>query len=279
MIPNFDKKKKQLLKNFNSLKTVLERLQFWDQILRIFYIEYLYNHNDYKNLREFKIGKEPGEWKEINEYILDNYLSYLEGQEIKNDLLNLKTLKSKFNKKANLIMDKGELIKSELAEIDNSFNNILLKHRADPESFQNYFDYQKKPDYSIIEPHLITIIRIANGQTLAEYKLHLKKLLNKYIKPHHDDHILNSLNLPQIAILLKYSGQLNAMKGKTIEKARLISRELNIGEKGIYDAIRYVDLPINKSKYNFETVINYLKQIKVKFPIIVLETELENCKT
>jgi hypothetical protein len=280
MIPNFDKREKLLLKNFNSLRTVLERLQFWDKILQMSYIEYLYNHNDYKNLRKFKIGKEPMEWKEINDWILNNYSPYLEEKNLKNNLLNIRALTSEFNYKSNLIRDKSVLIKSEMAEIDNSFKAIFSKFNANYQCFENYYEYQLKPDYSKIEPHLITVIQMANGQTLAEYKLYLEKLLKKYIKPVENDHLLNSLNLTQIALLLKYSGILKGMNGaKAIEKARLLSSMLNVGEKGIYDEILSVDLKKNKSIYNFEQIINYLKQNKIKYPLKVLQEELRECKT
>jgi len=279
MIPNFDKRKNQLIKNFNSQKTVLEKLQFWNDKLKMSYIEYLYNHNDYKNLRKFEIGKEPGEWKEINEWILNNYSAYLEEKNLKNDLLNIKKLTSEFNKKSSLIKDKSVLIQSEMAEIDNSFKDIFSKFNADYQCFENYYEYQLKPDYAKIEPHLITVIQIANGQTLAEYKLHLKNLLRKYVKPVENDHILNSLNLTQIALLLKYSGILNGMnEAKAIEKARLLSSMLNIGEKGIYNEILSVDLKKNKSVYNFETIISYLTEKQIKFPLKYLEHQLKECR-
>ena len=280
MIPNIDKNEKLLLNDFNSKKTVSEKLLFWQKELKISYMEYLYNHDNYKNLRKFKIGKEPAEWKEINEWIVNNYCAYLEEKNLKNNLLNIKALTSEFNKKSNLKKDKSTLINSELAEIDNSLKDIFSKFNADYRCFENYYKYQIEPDYSNIEPHIITIISMANGRTLAEYKLYLKNLRRKYVKPAENEHKFKSLNLTQIALLLKHSGLLESMKGaKLKERARFISSMLNIGEKGIYDEIRCVDLPKNKSKHNFEKIINYLQQNKIKYPLKVLQEELKKCKT
>lgn len=280
MINNFNENKPALLEEFRSLSSLKSKLDFWENKLGMNYIIFLEDFNNLHDYHEFQIVDGHHKtidsklyWEPLNQWILKNF-NYNNPKD-KNYYLNLETLKKQFNEDLKLVRNKFESVSKEIRIIDESFKlshtgfNVSplssgvmwnFKFNADYKTYTDFITYGLSPDYSSIVPSL-QVLRLANGKTLAQYKIYLNSLLKKYPTEAIENNEETQLTSKQIALIIYYTGLLNSDKDITVY-AKIFSGLLDINYKNLYDHIRQkFDW---KSKENLEAVITFMKNNNIK---------------
>jgi hypothetical protein len=276
------------LKSFNKLKTINERLLFWDNELGMNYVIFLSNFNALQNYHPFEICSvlnrnniysileektKNAESLELNKWLLENWESQSENIDVAYLFLNLKKLKKNFNEKIKNQSNKGQIVRLELKEIDDSFINfglldgvyfgtnsfVNLKFNANYESYTQFLKYKINPDYTLIFPGSHTI-NVANGITLAEYRIHIESLEKKYNRRQVEVLSESKLSNNQIALILEYTGLLDSLVCDNTVKGRLFSSLLNISYKNLYDCIREVNSKKSKNINDLKAVEAFVKE-------------------
>ena len=277
---------------FNDLKTVEEKIEFWNQELNMGYDNFLQDFHLYPQFHSFeicstrnlsndeKLNNTDG-WKELNFWLLENWKTK------ETERINIEDFKKAIDNKMENTDNKAELINFEFRDIDRSSENFAINNDFFPDcgfyfqyyvnwrSYSELLNYKISPDYSKIPPGINTIW-IDNAIILAKYKNYLETLKKKYIKNTTDTAQDNRLSNNQIALLLEYAGVLDALVWDTTVKARLFSALLNVGEKKLYDCFREVKSDKNKNnKTDLEAVYNFMGVNDLKSLSKKLKADLE----
>jgi len=191
--------KRTLNEEWLKLKSLTEKLEFWNTKLPVNYIIYMEALKDFSDLDWFKFDVTQSDFKKMNIWILDNYLKLSDNPQKNKQFLNAESLIKDFNEKNNSKEDSNYLVKEEIRRIDRSFvtrttrgggllggialsSKMNLTYNASFESYSDYLEYDIFPDYKYIHPHVGNTLSHENGLTLAKYKKYLLSLLNLNVK-------------------------------------------------------------------------------------------------
>lgn len=267
-------KKETLLSEFKKAKNVDQKVQFFSKKLGISYIEFIENLPYYQELREFEFsGYDNKEsWKEVNNWIIDTYVPKGQRDPI---ILKIDQLKKDFKENLSLERKKEEFVLGELRRIEKSFTQHSSKpmlfgtgtvfytnaeFNADFEAYEDFYKYKKEPDFSAHQPRL-SVLALANGKTLAEYRLFVEGELARVKKGKPANEGEQDLSVQQKMLLLHLSGFLDGMKGDNSNKARILAPLMGHGEKSVYDSILVVHSPeVRKNKRNLSAILTFLEQ-------------------
>lgn len=271
--------KEQLLSEFKKIKSLNQKLSFWEEKIGIMYIDFIEDHSYYEQLWDFEVAgyNSKETWKDVNEWILENYSRYSKTVPI---FLNLKELKKKFKENLSLTKNKEAFVYGEIRRIEKSFEKFTttslmfggggtigyhnIEFNASYETYIDFYKYKTEPDLSIIQPRL-DVLREVNGKTLAEYHLFVDSELLRIKKGKPSNDIEQDLTVQQKALLLYLSGFLDGMKGDNSNKARILAPLLSIGEKSLYDAILNVNSSaVRKDENNLKAILIFLEDQEEK---------------
>ena len=194
-----EEQKLLLLKEFQLLKTFIQKIAFWETKLGINYFEYFLIHiveNPVIHLIDFEIKPDKSEWGMFNKWILENYPIFLQEKRVSNSkkefghveqkiidrkYYTFKSLTASLELRIEMGEDRSKLIREELKTIDNNYRNsehhpthFSVLYEADFNTFDNYVRFKELPDYSEIMPSVYYTLRIHNAISLAQFKDFLK---------------------------------------------------------------------------------------------------------
>lgn len=282
--------KQKLLEEFRKLKSIDQKLAFWEDKLGVTYLDFLEDYHYYEQLREFEITDTNTKeiWKQLNEWILENYTKYKKAIPI---FLKLEDLKNEFLETLSNTNDKEQCIYQEIRKIEKSFEEVTIRrsifyreqkteyrnqtYNASYEAYFEYYKYKREPDLSNIRPS-IKVLREVNGKTLAEYKLFIESELVNYNTQKNKSSNQDTLTIQQRILLLHISGLLDGMEGDSSDKARILSPLLSFGYKSVYDSILSVNSKsVRKNKSNLEAILAFLIKNNEKSVRKKVEDELK----
>ncbi|HYC40815.1 MAG TPA: hypothetical protein VEB63_10020 [Chitinophagaceae bacterium] len=183
-----------LYKDWEKLKSIEEKLDFWTNKLPINYVVFSEeNKEEYRVLDwfTFKVGQR--DYKKLNHWYINKYLELSQDPDKQKKLLVFDDMISAFKKKYESADNKDEMVRKELMRIDFSFEDRGIKTRgafsgfgkvyrsnwefnANYESYITYLNYDVAPDYSQVPPFLFNVLQIENGYTLARYRKYIGTL-------------------------------------------------------------------------------------------------------
>lgn len=302
-----EEKKESLLHDFRSKFSAIDKLEFWIREMPISYIEVYTNSHYYPDLKDFVFYPRNEETKEFHSFIIENYERIVENNERAIKLIAVSDLQKQLEwelKKPKT--DKAELLNDEIRKVDKafvsgrqprrgvfSFNSIVeempttfTEYYPDFEVFQDYLNYEKKPNYGENFPMLFfTLIAKENGYRLAIYRKYLSTQLEKLKKGKSQVQTSNplstipstaSLTVKQTALLFAYAGIKDNQKLKNIsELARLFVPFLGVSYKNFYDALNYAGTKKSKTKEDLTAVLNHIKVNNLKSIQKVVEEDLK----
>lgn len=295
----------ELQRVFNSLETVSEKFDFWENSLNYNYIRFFIANSNSANTHntvsvfdqfsEFRIHPKTDEYFVYNNLILKNYRSRFELIPKMGMLLNLEKLQEGFEKAVESTINKKEFIILEIKKIEELVSKSSMPNASKftdnsymffEKSFkQNYLnniivDLSLQPFYDIEN-----IIAYLNGETISKQLKFINQSLEALTTSKTEKE--NSLSLDEQILVLEYLGlfsKINAIKTKE-KKAKLIS--LIIGKNDQYtreflsliDNFKSPSIKSEKIKYNsklkkisnlFEEVglISISKRVKTDFAIL-----------
>lgn len=239
---------------FKQLDSVEDQLHFWNDRLPVNYIQYheLGNNSDgpdyFTDLGAFRDEILKGDWLEINQWILKNYLRLTNKAKKETVLLDYSEMVDAFNFKLSKIKsesDRLDIIKEEAWNIINSFQPEMPVERESALSRfamrgyrNNRFHAEYKifikyvstkglmPDYSKVSPSPYYTIKVANAVTLGKYVLYLNGLEKELEQSEHAESIGAE----------KKGGKRDAK----LTEARLV---LIAHHLGMLDALHYLSIP------------------------------------
>lgn len=280
----------QLKTEFNSLKTIDEKLQFWEIKLNQKYFNY-YLQTPVNTLIDFEIKSTKNyEIEYVNKYNLDEYLKInklvlstnnelIEFQnpewwknpiDKKRQSLRLQTteeLIELLNIRLDDVTNKSEFLKSELSKIEtkysqyksfNDYSNSFMYEKKNGfiKSYEDYIFNAKKPDYSSHIMPIFMLVGLHFGIELAKYKIHIEKLINptkdKTNKKRETTTFQKLLGLYYLDVIPMF----NNNDVSDIKKAEIISLILGLS----YDDIRSRLRKIEPENYN-DSDKEFLKEL------------------
>lgn len=277
-----ESRKNELLEKFKALKTVKQKLAFWENELQLDYLICL--ENGLNELYDFYINTDEGEQRQyLNKWYLENipkafpYIKYLD----------LKALKKDLNKRLNLTKNKLSVLIEERKKIDGSFYQRSSRHTiakdgdyfndlyaAGKDSFDDSFLYNEEPDYSIALAG-INIYRVQNGYILGQYRRYVQQEIDDLKVPKQRKGS-EDLTVHQKVLLLHLIGVLDKVESiDTSDKAKVLAPLMGIGLKSFYDAALNVRSKEIKNKENILELLDYLKEKEIKSFQNKLKGELE----
>ncbi len=277
-----ESRRNELIEKFKALKTVKQKLSFWENELQLDYLICLDNGLD--GLYDFYIITEEGEQREhLNKWYLENipkafpYIKYLDSKALKKDL----------NKRLNLTVNKLSVLIEERKKIDGSFYQRSTKHTiakdgsyfndlypAAKDAFDDSFLHNEEPDYSKVVSG-INIYRVQNGYILGQYRRYVQQEIDDLKAPKKRKGS-EELTVHQKVLLLHLIGVLDKVdSADTSDKAKVLAPLMGIGFKSFYDAALNVRSKEIKNKENILELLNYLKEKEVKSFQNKLKGELE----
>jgi hypothetical protein len=277
----------QKLSKFKKLKTVENKISFWDQELGINYLSYLERADQLLELYAFQIGGTDKENLELSNWIFKNFPS-LKSSNNNSILLNIKNLKKLLTQTLKCTKNKEYFLKKEIIKIENSFklyaappefNGIAFKinsiYNADYETYENIIKYNLEPNYSANIPD-INIISVRNGLILARYLQYLQEQIRK-LKHKNDSKI--KLTVPEIALFLHYTGVSKALSDHSysnVDISKIFSSLLDIHDKRLCDYIKIPRMKRSLRKDNFEKVLEFMESKKLEKFTKCLKQDLVN---
>jgi hypothetical protein len=229
-----EEQKERLLNKFELLKTLDEKLNFWNEHLPFNYIRYFElgssdeSHKKY-GCFEFSIDKK--DWDKFGKWVVSNYHKLSDEPKKYKTLLVFELMVREFENEFNETSDKLQHVKKELFRIKTSFKQTASRHRSslfgnevsitntlydvDFTSFEAYKDLELKPDYSDVYPFVYSVLNKENGYTLGRYWKYLEELEKRLSQQPK----VKEFTLDQKLLILHYLGSLKQiMEIKTATK-------------------------------------------------------------
>lgn len=257
---------------FKQINHWRDKVDYWNNDLKLDYFEFLTKFNESIELHPFKIYPELGEEKNYNKWVLENYPISQSKNNWPIKLIVLSELNEKLVKELSSHSDKKKILQDTLMKIDNSFqvsrfgiaNYFNLEYSADYSTYQNQLKYASDPDYSKFF-HGLSIISYENGNTLAKFRKYVEARLTDILDKKSPENKEESLTVDQIALLLYYSGAIVGMKNTAKTSiAKLFAPLLAVNFKNFYDALREIEGRNLKNSKNLYAIKAYLEKNKIK---------------
>lgn len=276
--------KEALIKKFNSLNNWQEKLDFWETILKIDFIEYYteeLERNPVIELYPFEIQADKEDWFEFNNSIIERYKDYILRRRKENKKVEhgnyieeqfekrfydfeslIQKLNYKIEKSRGLeltIIDELKILDDAIDKAKSSDTSLLkFSFWADYETFSNYLIYKQVPDFAKINPSVYYTSLVHNGYNLAKYYLYLQQELKKSIEDKKEEETdkEDKLTTEQQFLLLDYLGILDKLDiiSTDTKKAELIALLLRRDTQSIRqlltkrNTLKYASTKADKSK-------------------------------
>jgi hypothetical protein len=223
--------KAELLKKFQTLEPLKEKLAFWSTELQINYIQYLElgtSDDRYNELKDFDIPIRGFEKEDFARWVIAHYHDLSTHPQKEKELLDFGVLKSRFEAKYELETDKPNYIKKRQIEIEEAFTpgssfstsffgGIAQSYRPTNRFNADYTAFLRgkrdlKPEYRNIEPFLSAIKQVHNGYSLGLFWRYLDEKEKEISNP-------NSERIKQLLeIIDQLQKELNKKEGRPLAK-------------------------------------------------------------
>lgn len=298
------------LDKFRSIDTFREKIDFWEDTIGLGYIYFLENYNDLQSetslainngnkdiqpIWHFEIQPAESEWLDMNNWILENYLSLSTNPDKNRIHFTLDSLITSFNQRfsdkdaSNRLFD----LNVELEHIDKSFiyvdgsrffagsgsGYIDVHFNSDHSVYDRYRKYGFLPNYALYSPSL-NILRIANAITLSHYRDFIEAEIEKCKNPAKEK-TKKEVSIGQQMQILYYLDILNhtSLEPLTgLKKAKLFSVLLKSeGTENIRRRLSGKDKgdSIDKQKENIQFAIDLFEEIGLEKPLKSAQKDLE----
>jgi hypothetical protein len=270
-----DEEKSSLLKKFNELKTIDDKIEFWSNNLNIAY--YQWSHFDYNEIKDFFINsKNKHEIDEINRKTLKMAESYLNLRQQRQIVLNFEEIKDVFlkkyensaNKSASIEIEKVRINDIRKSECDNkppsNAQSSFFNH-----AYEEYFNNKKTPQYNNQIFEYQNLVAMNNGYVIAKFMKYLDKLIEELATEQLADKKIKLNNsginykdkqaasIKQRLIIVQDLGMLKNINLDTTKIAKLLSVIFGTSDKNI----RIWLSSINTSKVRTKKNLIYVKKL------------------
>jgi hypothetical protein len=288
------------IEELNSLDSSVEKIKFWYSIgLR--WLELTDSSSIYDlKLEPFKFEIPASDYKQVNDWIIDNYLELawgtLEDKEKKYLILNklIEDFEKRFKEKPekrtirreiNFVEDSFEMdeIPQGRSFIKRDSNKIF---NASKSAFYNYIQKDEIPDISQVFPNVYYVLSLRNGFILGQFYHYLEDLYESPKKvPSKQKDI--ALTVQEQILMLQYLGlfeKINAHKTDT-DKAAFLSALLyrhpqsvrEIYTEGIYKIINKKErLEIKDIEKSLIKIHQLLISINLKEEASIVKAEIDS---
>lgn len=298
-----------LEKEFDSLTTVEERLDFWREKLRFRYtlwsdLEYwgksyafFEQRLDHFYIRHSSRATVREETERLNLLMLDE-VKEMDLISAKKKLLDFDELKARIDEKISEAVRPIPILENELKLINeligenrqeekNPYLNIEIIKRNEIKKawlrgFDEYYYNGKEPDYQRTTSETVFLVGVHNGNTIAKYMEHLEsRLKNPSIKKVSASK--KETSLKQQLLMLRHTGMLQYFDGwQQKDKEYFLATLLNRSPQTIKEA--FIDLYRDRlgneiwTENNLSFLINHFSKIGLSKETAELKQDLEKLK-